>query len=327
MAQLTAVLQELSVTRVPPPSMFTGVGSIEEFFVAFERYCLALYKGDHVSYLQVLPTFLEGDAKNMVRSFGTGQGVDYMTVKAKLIKECSSRSSIGQNNFTDFFSATRIPGETLMCFSIRLKSLAAKVDAASQEGKEIMLKSKFMSVLSATTVRQLEIQFGGGSHTTLDEIVRLASIFEEAVPMSPVVNYGAGSWPVAAAQPALSQTTQHRANYKCYNCGEMGHFRADCAAPPRQKTVTCFKCGQTGHIARSCGVQSGGTGRSSGNQLKCGFCGEGNHTMMNCDEFKSRFLCCVWCGSQDHASHLCEQNPARAGRGSRPSGNGNGPEW
>lgn len=38
---------------------------------------------------------------------------------------------------------------------------------------------------------------------------------------------------------------------RCYQCGKMGHIRADCPNPPRQGKW-CRKCGKSGHMAQEC---------------------------------------------------------------------------
>ena len=131
----TAALRDIKVQRVPPPMPYKGVGSINDFFENFERYAHSLYENDARSYLQILPSFLEGETKNIALSFGTN--ADYATVKARVISE-SERRSLGSNNFTDFFATKRLPGESLLCYSIRLESLASKIPNSTLATQNVM---------------------------------------------------------------------------------------------------------------------------------------------------------------------------------------------
>ena len=112
--RLAVAIRTMNPTEVPPPVIFNGVGNIKDFFISFERFCRSKYGDNYDSYLVVLPTYLAGEAKNIAQSFGTGSNVSYNTVKNRLIAE-HARKSLGRNNFTDFFSATRLPSESLVC--------------------------------------------------------------------------------------------------------------------------------------------------------------------------------------------------------------------
>ena len=80
---------------LPPPIPFKGTGSVEEWFVSFEKHAKSLYNGDHSSYLQMLSNHLEGEPRNIVLAFGTGNGVNYQDVKAKLMSVYTTRQTIG----------------------------------------------------------------------------------------------------------------------------------------------------------------------------------------------------------------------------------------
>ena len=82
------------MNKVPPPVPFsgeTGAIQIEDFLTSFERYCRAIYKEDHTSWLQVLPSFLEGEARAVVLAHGHGAGVTYQTVRDRLRLEVKAK--------------------------------------------------------------------------------------------------------------------------------------------------------------------------------------------------------------------------------------------
>ena len=179
---LTDALEGMKVERVPPPAPFTGAGSIDDFFAAFEKYAGSVYKYDTKSYLQILPTFLEGEAKAIVQSFGTGTGVKYGDVKRRVVQEISARDRIGSNTLTDLFAVRRGVGESLTCYSIRLEMAASKIDCVPVEGQKVMVHTKFLSVLSQHLLDQLTVQLGHLENVGLERIVRLATILENQNP-------------------------------------------------------------------------------------------------------------------------------------------------
>ena len=70
---------------IPPPNIFSSShGSIDDFLVLFERYCVSIYGEDRLSWLQVLPSYLEGEARNIVLAFGLDRNIDYAMVNNPL---------------------------------------------------------------------------------------------------------------------------------------------------------------------------------------------------------------------------------------------------
>ena len=76
-AEMARAFEGMTV-RVPPPPVFCDRGNIRDFFEGFGKYCNAMYREDTASYVQVLPSFLSGEPRNIVLSFGSG--ADYETV-------------------------------------------------------------------------------------------------------------------------------------------------------------------------------------------------------------------------------------------------------
>ena len=99
LTRLTDAIESMKIVRAPPPSPYIGYGDIADFFRSFEAYCLALYKQDFQAYLTVLPSFLEGEAKQIAVAYGSA--ANYRTVKDKIIEELSARRTLGTNRVTD----------------------------------------------------------------------------------------------------------------------------------------------------------------------------------------------------------------------------------
>lgn len=316
---LAEAIREMRVDRVPPPAAFarnTSGFTISSFFVAFEKYCLAIYKKDTDSWLQVLPSFLEDEAREMVKAFGSDVG--YHTVKHRLVEEFSSRTTLASNDFADFFSATRHPGETLACFSIRLETMAEKVAHANSTSHDMMVKSKFLSALPPGMLAQLNIQLGHQENATLTQVVRLATILESQS-SSWYSGGSSGPLPVSAITEAKKEidTEKRRQPVACNHCGKLGHTETNCFV----KRVVCHSCGTEGHMMRNCPRRNTNQGRSAGtiNSVpKCGFCGAGQHVLAECEMFRQRCMSCVWCGSVQHESYKCSEKPSSSGNCKQP---------
>ena len=332
MAEIAQVLQNLATTiaglnvnRVPPPQPYTGLGSIEDWFVGFERYAEALYQQDFASYLQILPSFLEGEAKNIVLAFGTLSGNQYRTVKDRLVLEMSTRHAVGSNRYTDFFSTKRRPNESLVCYAIRLQSMAEKLPNATNETKAIMTKSKFLGGLPSTIARQVDIHMANNNNATLDQIVKLASILESergcaavASTQYPIAfvnssvdpyltwNDGHNDIPqlTSVTAPATPNLAIEGRQQQCYVCRATDHFARDC---PIGKNTRCYNCHEMGHIAKNCRRERrprvSGNNEQTGNRTNGGAVVSGsNRTSIGGG---NGGLSCSFCGKKGHLMMDC----------------------
>ena len=303
MGDLAQAINDLRTDRVPPPVTFSGLGgasAVNSFFLAFEKYATSIYKQDFDSWYQVLPSFLDGEAKSIVRAFG--RDASYEVVKQRLIVECSNHTSLTSNDFAEFFSASRHPSESLVCFSIRLESLARKVLVASSVGQEVMVKSKFLSSLQPAILEQLNVQLGHKESVSLSEVVTLATILESQIVSFSRSRLGHVS---AIVEDSPHDFFEQKA-VACSVCLKHGSVKGDYI----ESDVVC-NCGRLGQMVGNCpNKQRRINSAESSNVLTiCEFCGLGVHSLASCDVFKRRCFACVWCGSIDHESFMCSHKP------------------
>ena len=219
---VNAVRSTIKPILVPPPIIFNGSNyhSIEDFLFFYERFCLATYGDDHISWLQMLPDFLSGESKCIVDAFGRAKDILYETVKSRLIKEFNLRS-IGDTFYDRFLKTSRLDGETLVCFSIRLNELARRIPHVNSDNVQALVRLNLLKSMSNETVRLLNIQFGHLENVPNESLVRFASISESELETSKC------STVVKSSSVNLPFTGKQR-RVKCYRCGIIGHIRRNC---------------------------------------------------------------------------------------------------
>ena len=173
---LNTNLARLGQNRVPPPQIYNGSTNVGVFFTQFEAYCQSIYGNEHKSWLQILPTFTDGEPRGIVQSFGMGSHITYAMVKERLKAECERRT-LGKNVITDFYAASRRQKESLLCYSIRLQSLVGRLTDVPDDHKKLMVRTKFVSCLKPATVTQISIRYGD-EDVEFEEVVRLAQLLE-----------------------------------------------------------------------------------------------------------------------------------------------------
>lgn len=331
---LTDVLKEMNLEKVPPPATFGGNDRVEDFFVEFENYCKSIYKKES-SYLAVLPSFLEGEPRQMVEAFGRGPDVTYNVVKNRLIRELKEKKGLTGDAYAEFFSIQRHPGESLRCFLIRLETSVKRIRGITAAGELSMVRSKLIDSLPPSMVQQIRIQMSHMEVIGVEQIVRMASILEEQKPTMVAVLHPREQ-PTNDSRSEVNRVqtqtyTRNRTNNSyprggCYNCGEDGHFVRECP----KKNEDGFKGYSRGWDSRGRGGYRGrgnrggrfneGRGYVESNQSQgpsaseqheeagrviCMFCGQDGHAFADCVKFKETFLRCAHCGALEHVSYQC----------------------
>ena len=108
-----------------------------------------------------------------------GRGVEYSTVKQRLIDEFTSRPTLGTNDFSDFFAATtRLSGESLACFEVRLESSAGRVTGVNEGSRDMLVRCKVLRSLPPSILKQVNVQLCHQDDPSLKQIVMLAQVLE-----------------------------------------------------------------------------------------------------------------------------------------------------
>ena len=114
MQKLADAIDKINLNVPPPPTYKSSelLGDLHSFLKQFEKYAASIHGNDLYSHLQILPQFLEGEAKHIVEAFGPS--ASYHVVKERLIREFTHRNILGSNEYTDLLLTNRNPNESLV---------------------------------------------------------------------------------------------------------------------------------------------------------------------------------------------------------------------
>ena len=156
LAGLSEAISKITVKKIPPPAIFSGVGKIEDFFIEFDRYANNMYPDDEQLYLAVLPSFLEGESKQMKVAFGNRKGVTYRKVKDRLLSDLEDKRGLAADLCAKIFALKREPGESLKCYLIKLEAEACSIANLPAAGAKAMIRSKLITSLPKVVVQKLQ---------------------------------------------------------------------------------------------------------------------------------------------------------------------------
>ena len=226
--QLELAIRESHSTHVPLPYVFNGSqGYIEDFIFLFERYCLSEYGEDQLSWLQVLPSFLEGEPRDIVVAFGLDSNISYSMVKERLKWELKE-IGLQDRFYKEFCSATKNINESYSCFSIRLEVLLGRVSHLTSDVRRFLVISKFLSCLPQDILDKVTIEVALQSNVTIRQLVTLVKSVQIVVNETRNVTMT----DVLVTEDFSSRKKFSNGN-KCFRCkllGGLGHYKVNCTA-------------------------------------------------------------------------------------------------
>ena len=241
--QLELAIRESHSRHVPPPYVFNGSqGYIEDFIFLFERYCLSEYGEDQLSWLQVLPLFLEGEPRDIVVAFGLDSNISYNMVKERLKWELKE-IGLQDRFYLQFCTATKNINESYSCFSIRLEVLLGRVSYLTSDVQRFLVISKFLSCLPQHILDKVTIEVALQSNVTIRQLVTLVKNIHMVVD---------GTGNDTEAEVLVTEDLSSRKKFpnrnKCFRCKLFGHFKVNCTA----KVKYCKYCKQYHHRSVKC---------------------------------------------------------------------------
>ena len=245
MDKLGNAISCLNLKKVPPPEVYNCniYGSIEDFLFIFEKFCLSVYGDDELSWLQVLPSFLIGEPKQIVLSFGLGRNVDYRRVRDRLVWELD-QSGLQDRYYHAFCEATKSSSESFSCYSIRLEVLIGRAAYLAKDIQRFLVISKFLSCLPEEILNIVVIEVANKDDVTIKELVRLVN----SICSTENFEFSRIDHDKVKSKQLVIKREYSNSKGRCFRCKLMGHFKVNCTA----RIFYCKFCKQHHHKDVEC---------------------------------------------------------------------------
>lgn len=275
---------------VPPPPVFDGSDgsyAIEDFFTLYEAYATSVYGPVSRSWILGLQTYLAGEPRQVLMAIGTSV-TDYGDVKERVKACCKSAQGVSSPHHR-FLQATRLPGESLHVFAVRLRRLAAQAFGQVNDVDAVIMP-KFMLSLTDEVRQAVETHLLAIANPTLEHVLQFAVSISNrhAGPQLDTVKLLEAPTPPPLQRASAAGFSSPRAQgVKCYGCGEVGHYASRCPSSGRglQSGPQQGRGGNTYSRGRG-GFRGRGRGRANPEFNICAFCGFYGHFMTDCTGYR-----------------------------------------
>ncbi|XP_064638364.1 uncharacterized protein LOC135494374 [Lineus longissimus] len=146
-----------------------------------------------------------------------------------------------------FRSRAQKDDETVDTYSNILRELAKTCEFGNLEDE--MLRDQIVEKCRSSKLRE---KFLGQETLTLDKVLKMARLFEQATAEAKVMNAGASSKTHSVDRVQSTSDKKGRSPFhtskECFRCGRTDHAPDTCGA----RTAVCNTCGAKGHYSRKC---------------------------------------------------------------------------
>ena len=266
----TKEAEATSMAKAPELPVFRyNTDDIETYLERFERIANAC-KWDKSNWAIMLSSLLSGKALDVYGRLQISDATDYEKIKGALRK----RYNLTEEGFRQKFrmsipEESENPSEFATRIAIYLDKWIELADATDYDKlKALFIKEQFLNTCNLKLATYLKEQPFVGITEMCERSERYLQAHSEKLKNSNQrksegtkttegssnTNHGLSN------TDQIPSNTEQRRPKDCYNCGKVGHIRAECRNEGGGNQQLCSKCNKFGHLAEICRNNSAFTG-------------------------------------------------------------------
>ena len=264
----------------------SGALSVTAFFSIFEDVAAALPQPKRVRLLRAR---LRGTAKQFLIDHNDllQEEHPYDAVKNAMFQWYEQGNPAKSTAL--LCTVKRQPTETLRQFAERVHHIARsavldKRPELTAAQKSAWVKKRVIRAFIKGLGRDLSSHLLNADPGTIEDALKRAEVLEETLELTKDDD---DKWDLAAVQP--SETS------RCYSCGELGHFAAQCTNKREPR-------GKPHHPPKNYGNPQQ---KRPYPRYPCLFCGDSFHFPVNCQHNPQKAIFCDYCGAREHLEENC----------------------